>query len=416
MTMLKRVEKLTQAEEAILAAAVRVPASAGRDAAAGILRERGLPTRRVEAWHYTDLRNLIKGFPGLVESESKSEEAAWLRSVTAIVPSARLAMLNGHVLGEEAMPQGVTVEAATPVTGFRDASDMVGVLNSMFATRGVEIVVADGAQVGTPVELLHGMAGEGAAALRHCVKVGAGAKAAMLERHVSRNGFASHSNTVTDLQVGDGAELLWLFAQEEGEAAIHLSQLNIELGAGAKLTLLMLNAGGALVRREVNIASGGENSELSIRGVNLIGGTSHIDVTTVLQHEAPGVTANELFRNVATERGHGVFQGQIRVARQAQKTDARMACNTLLLSDEAEFSAKPELEIFADDVQCGHGATVTDIVDEHLFYLRARGIPEREARSMLVQAFVQEVFDDLEDEAMRDALDARIVTWLENHG
>lgn len=414
--MLKRVEKLTRVEEAMLAAATQAPASAARDSAVALLRERGLPTRRVEAWHYTDLRNLIKGFPGLVESASKPEVEAWLGSTTAIIPSARLSFLNGRLVVEDAMPAGVTAKAASPATGFRDASDMVGIVNAMFASRGVEIVVADGAQVEAPVELLHGMAGEGAAALRHSVKIGAGAKAVVLERHVGRGGLASHSNTVTDLEVGDGGDLLWLFAQEEGEAATHLSQLNIRLGADAKLTLLLLNAGGALVRREVDIVSSGENSELSIRGVNLIGGTSHIDVTTVLRHEVPGVTANELFRNVATERGHGVFQGQIRVAKEAQKTDARMACNTLLLSDDAEFSAKPELEIFADDVQCGHGATVTDIVDEHLFYLRARGIPQREARSMLVQAFVQEVFDDLEDEGMRDALDARIVTWLENHG
>jgi Fe-S cluster assembly protein SufD len=139
-------------------------------------------------------------------------------------------------------------------------------------------------------------------------------------------------------------------------------------------------------------------------------------VTTALIHEAPGVAAQELFRNVATGEGRSVFQGQIKVAQVAQKTDAKMACNTLLLSDTAEFSAKPELEIFADDVACGHGATVTDILDDHLFYLRARGIPKKTARAMLVQAFVEEVFDELEDEALREALDARIESWLEANG
>nr|MCU0790114.1 Fe-S cluster assembly protein SufD [Nitratireductor sp.] len=240
--------------------------------------------------------------------------------------------------------------------------------------------------------------------------------AVLLERHVGKDGIASHSNTVTGLEVADNADVTWAIVQEEGANAVHLAQLNVTLGANSKLTILVLNAGGSLVRREINILAKGEGSTIAIKGVNLIGGKAHVDVTTALVHEAPGVGAQELFRNVATGEGRGVFQGQIRVAQIAQKTDAKMACNTLLLSDTAEFAAKPELEIFADDVACGHGATVTDILDEHLFYLRSRGIPLKQARAMLVQAFVEEVFDELEDETMRDALDARIERWLLNHG
>jgi Fe-S cluster assembly protein SufD len=115
------------------------------------------------------------------------------------------------------------------------------------------------------------------------------------------------------------------------------------------------------------------------------------------------------------DRARGVFQGMIRVAPDAQKTDARMACNTLLMSDDAEFSVKPELEIFADDVQCGHGATVTDIDANHLYYLMARGIPANKARAMLVNAFVAEIVEELEDEAIVEALENVISTWLEKH-
>jgi len=115
------------------------------------------------------------------------------------------------------------------------------------------------------------------------------------------------------------------------------------------------------------------------------------------------------------DRAKGIFQGQIRVAPGAQKTDAKMACNTLLLSDDAEFSTKPELEIFADDVVCGHGATVADISDTHLFYLMSRGIPESRARGLLVQAFVQETIEELEDEALIDALESVVQGWLEKH-
>jgi Fe-S cluster assembly protein SufD len=122
-----------------------------------------------------------------------------------------------------------------------------------------------------------------------------------------------------------------------------------------------------------------------------------------------------VFRNVVFDRARGVFQGMIRVAPDAQKTDAKMSCNTLLMSDDAEFAAKPELEIFADDVQCGHGATVADIDGNHLYYLMARGIPKNKARAMLVNAFVAEIVEELEDEALVEALEGIISTWLEKH-
>lgn len=408
--MLKRVEKLTQAEEAILSASLGQPASAARHAAAGVLRERGLPTRRVEAWHYTDLRNLMKGFGGLADGAAGAVAA--LAAIQPLVPACRVGFADGAAAPVGAAPAGVTIAHAPASGGFRDAADAVAVLNSMLASSGAGIVFSG--EASQPVELLHATNGEKAVALRHSVRFAPAAKGTVIEHHTGQG--AGISNIVVDVEIADGADATWVFVQEEGPDATHLSQMNVRLGAEAKLTILSLNAGGKLVRREIDIVSTGEGAELAIRGVNLVGGESHVDVTTVLLHEAPGVTATEIFRNVASGRGSGVFQGQIRVAQAAQKTDARMACNTLLLSDEAEFFAKPELEIFADDVQCAHGATVTDILDEHLFYLRSRGIPAKHARAMLVQAFVEEVFDEIEDETMREALDARIENWLDRNG
>jgi len=180
--------------------------------------------------------------------------------------------------------------------------------------------------------------------------------------------------------------------------------------------MYVVNAGGKLVRQDIVVDVDGEGSQFTLRGINLLGGDSHTDVTMVLAHNVPDTTSTEIIRNVVFDRAHGVFQGQIRVAPDAQKTDAKMSCNTLLLSDEAEFSAKPELEIFADDVQCGHGATVADISDTHLFYLKSRGISEPKARALLVQAFVQEIVEELEDETLIDAIEAIIQSWLETNG
>ncbi|MET0258986.1 MAG: SufD family Fe-S cluster assembly protein, partial [Methylobacterium sp.] len=177
------------------------------------------------------------------------------------------------------------------------------------------------------------------------------------------------------------------------------------------LRLFVLNAGGAIIRQEVHAQTVGEGADIQIRGVNLLQAGQHVDVTTTLNHNVAHTTSTEIFRNVVLG-GSGVFQGMIRVAKGAQKTDARLACNTLLLSDEGDFSAKPELEIFADDVQCGHGATAGEINADHLFYLMSRGIPEPLARSLLVKAFVGEVVEELEYEPAIEALEARIDAWL----
>ncbi len=417
--MLKRIEKLTPAEEGLLAAAETLDgASAERGRAADTLRERGLPSRKVEAWHYTDLRVRLKAFAGL--ADTANDGRALLDADKPLIEAARLPVINGQYRAAlaDAVPQGMSVGPHEGEGGFADAADAVALLNTLIGHGGVALAVEAGAKVETPVELLHLAVSSGASAVRHKVSVGEGASATVMERHESADDLTVQSNCVIDLDVADDADLTWVITQNEGDAAIHLAQLNIRLGARAKLTILQLNtnAGKTLVRREIDVVVAGEDSQLGIRGVNLVGGEAHVDVTTVLLHEVPGAVSTELFRNVATAKGAGIFQGQIRVAQIAQKTDARMACNTLLLSDDAEFSAKPELEIFADDVQCAHGATVADIDDNHLFYLKARGIPEKQARAMLVQAFVEEAFEDIGNEALTEAFNARIEDWLDRHG
>jgi Fe-S cluster assembly protein SufD len=307
-------------------------------------------------------------------------------------------------------PEAVAVVNTVPVS-----DDTIGMLNTALAETGAVLKVAPGAEIETPVTLAHTCAGETASALRHSVSIGEGASATIIEHHHSST-IRNHQNVVCNLSLAKGAKAVWVIMQELGVETTRLGQLNVQLGEEANLTVLVLNAGGKLVRQEVHVAVNGENAALAIRGVNLIGDGSHVDVTTTLAHNVPNTTAEELFRNVVPSGGKGVFQGQIRVAQPAQKTDAQMACNTLLLTDESDFSAKPELEIFADDVICAQGATVTDIDDNHLFYLRARGISEREARTLLVKGFVEEVFDDLENDALGTSLNARIEEWLDLNG
>jgi Fe-S cluster assembly protein SufD len=247
---------------------------------------------------------------------------------------------------------------------------------------------------------------------RLAFNIGRGVKATIIDRHLGGDAFVS---SVSHLMVGDGAEIIWIIDQERGEGAVHLGQFNAELGKDAKLTLFVMNSGSALARQEVVVKAAGEGSYFTLRGVNLIGGSQFNDITMRLTHAAAHTGSSEIIRNVVTDKGRGVFQGMIKVAPDAQKTDAKMSCNTLLLSDNAEFSVKPELEIFADDVVCGHGATVREVDHDHLFYLMARGIPEAPARGLLVKAFVAEIIEELENAALVEALEARLTDWLEGH-
>ncbi len=409
----------TSAEEALLLA-LSVSERAEATKALSFIEEKGLPTRRVEAWHYTDLRSLLRHFPKAPKAIDSEFAAEGLVEMEDLLEGFTIGFSNtSHVRGFlNKLPDGI---AATVGDGpilpnpVNVNHDVIGMINSALCEQGVILTVEKGRKIETPVILAHTCSGETSSVIRHRVIVEEGASITLIEQHHSST-IANHQNVVTNLRLDKGAKVVMCIAQELGEETTRLGQLNVVLGEDAELTILVLNAGGKLVRQEIHVDVKGENSKIDIRGVNLIGNGSHVDVTTTLLHNVPNTTAVELFRNVVPAGGKGVFQGQIRVAQAAQKTDAQMACNTLLLSDESDFSAKPELEIFADDVICAHGATVTDIDDNHLFYLRARGISEREARSLLVKAFVEEVFEDLDNEQLGEALNSRIENWLDLNG
>jgi len=380
-----------------------------------------LPTRRVESFHYTDLRSRLGTFDK--QAEKPSEDAA--KSLGDGFPrlasnAAVLHFYDGHAFErDESLPNGISVSNTLPAAVSADGmNDTISAINNKIAHDGVTIEVASKADVDRPVGLAHAFTGAAGtiASTRYSIMAGEGSKATFIERFMGRSSEAHLSSSVVSLELSKNAELNYYIVQQSGLGAEHLARLNISLAENAKLNLFILNAGGKLVRHEVKVDVAGEGAHVEINGVNLVGDNAHIDVTTVLEHNVPNSTANELFRNVVAGDGHGVFQGQIKVAQIAQKTDAQMACNTLLLTDEGDFSAKPELEIFADDVLCAHGATVTDIDDDHLFYMRARGIKEKDARALLIKAFVDEVVEELDaGEELEEAFTGIIDSWLDEN-
>ncbi|WP_312795440.1 Fe-S cluster assembly protein SufD [Tianweitania sp.] len=374
----------------------------------------GLPTRHVEAWHYTDLRRLLTTVPAVSTTAPTALEPLLAGSTvlrvscgkTQDLPSAE--GLSFIRLSDE-LAEGRGINALGPT----DAADTIGAINTAFVTDGYGVEIAEGVELAVPLEMQNLHTG-GQVHTRFGVNVGAGSKAVIVERQTGE--ASALASAVTTLSVRDGAEVMYLIVQEQPEGSSHLGQFRASIGKDAKLTLFIMNAGGKLVRQEIVVDAAGDGCDFQLRGVNLLAGDTHTDVTMVLDHSSPNTGSREVIRNVVTDRAKGVFQGRINVHQIAQKTDAKMACNTLLLSDDADFSAKPELEIFADDVACGHGATVTDINEDHLFYLMARGVPEKAGRGLLVKAFLAEVIEELENEAVIEALEAKLDAWFVLHG
>lgn len=387
-----------------------------RDRLLDDLKKSGLPTRRIEAWHYTDLRNLLRAIPEQAGDAGSDARAALVEGSSVLSVIQGLPDLKAAVEGVDIAGYAAQLSNGTAAEGLAalSADDAVGRINGSFVRDGYVLDVADGTELEQPLEIQFVHAG-GQTHTRLPVAFGSGVKGTVIERHLSVTSDAAFVSHVSDITVGEGTELTWIIVQQQGADDTHLGQIRIDLAADAKLKLFVINAGGQLVRQELHIDVTGEGADLTLRGINLLGAATHTDVTMVLGHNVPHTGSTEVIRNVVFDHAKGVFQGMIRVAPDAQKTDAKMACNTLLMSDDAEFSVKPELEIFADDVQCGHGATVADIDHNHLYYLMARGIPENKARAMLVNAFVAEIVEELEDEALVEALEGVISVWLEKH-
>jgi Fe-S cluster assembly protein SufD len=291
-------------------------------------------------------------------------------------------------------------------------------LNAALATDGVVVGIADGAAPSRPIQIIHvATAASASAFTRSLLQIGKGARVTLVESFVAAEGAAAYqTNDAVIVWIGDGAELSQVRLMAEAADAVNITSQIFTVGARAKVNLFNMTSGGAVSRLQGFITMAGEGAELYVNGVNLLKGTQHGDTTLVLDHAVPDCTSREVFRAVVDDRAHSVFQGRIIVRPGAQKTDGKMMTRALLLSDEAEADNKPELEIFADDVSCGHGATTGALDENLLFYLRARGLPETEAQALLIQAFVGEAIETIADDGLRELAMAVAARWLEARG
>ena len=386
----------------------------------------GLPHRRIEEWKYTDLRVLMREVKPLA---AKPDAAALKRAKAALKPvaiagAAKLVLVDGVFAPElsDKAPAGVSIgtlrealEKGACDLLETDVTDAMISLNAALATDGVMVGVADGAVLAQPLQIVHVATASSASAFtRSQVKIGKGARVTLVENFVAADGAKAYqAHDAVLLSIGDGAELTQVRLMADGTDAVNITSAVIAVGAKVKFNLFNMTAGGAVSRFQGFVALAGEGSEINVNGVNLLKGTQHGDTTLVVDHAVPHCTSREVFRAVIDDRAHSVFQGRIIVRPHAQKTDGKMMTRALLLSDEAEADNKPELEIFADDVTCGHGATAGALDESLLFYLRARGLPEKAAQALLIQAFVGEAIEGISDDNLREAVMTAAERWLE---
>ena len=237
-----------------------------------------------------------------------------------------------------------------------------------------------------------------------------GASLTLVER---QNGEGAYwKNMVTDIELGPNANLQHIRINQDTAEAVQTNMVHVRTAKDAVYNGFSLNMGGKLTRHEIHAEITGPNAEISFNGVNLLNDVQHGDTTILIEHQAPHCRSNQFYRTLLDDKARGVFQGKVHVHQTAQKTDGYQLSNTLLLSPEAEMDTKPELEIYADDVKCSHGATTGQLDEEPLFYLRQRGLNEAQARLLLVQAFVDEVVDKVEDDAIRAEILEATNAWL----
>lgn len=393
----------------------------------------GVPTPKMESWKYTRLRPLDDTQYVPVSDADGQVEVSLLPGIGNT--QARLVFVNGRLRDDLSdlsdLPAGVrfgSIDAALnsdadwvkeqlgKVAG--DADEAMVSLNQAMLDSGFVLHVPKGVVVTRPLEVVYigGLTDRAVAYFpRNLIVIDEGAQATLVKHHEGRGVGAYFANAVTEITVSNAAIFKHYKVQAESIYATHLTTLYADVARDATYESFALSIGGLLSRSDIKVNLSGQGAHAAINGAYLMRGKEHCDNTSLVDMSVPNTTCKQVYKGVLDDESRAVFQGKIHVAKDAQKADGRMLSKTLLLSNDAEIDVKPELEIYADDVQCAHGATSGQLDHTALFYLRSRGIPEALARNMLVQSFLGDALEEISDETVREVLSDRIVRWLPAH-
>lgn len=411
--------------------------TARRREAAARFADRGFPTTKDEEWRYTSLRGIAAGRfePRPVPRPEALTEAVFERLTFEPWDCTHLVFLNGRFAPSLSriarLPHGVRLMSLAQAV--RDEAALVEPhlgrlagargraltdLNAAMMGDGLFLHVPRGTVVQEPIHALFVSMANGTASMSHprnLVVIESGAQASVVESHAGIDGGAYLSNAVTEIALEDHAVLDHVRITRELDAASHLSHVEAALGRSASLSSHAVSLGGGLVRHDVDVVLDGEGADVTLNGLYALSGAQHVDNHTLIDHARPNGTSRELYKGVLDGRSRGIFDGTIIVRPDAQKSDARQINRNLLLSGDALADSKPTLQIHADDVKCSHAATIGQIEENALFYLRSRGLSEEMARSLLVNAFVSDILARLRIEPVRAGLECLLFTRLPRH-
>jgi Fe-S cluster assembly protein SufD len=403
-----------------------------RDKAMGAFSAVGLPTQKRESWKYTNLRGLQKL---ALDEQSFVPRPISIDRAPSLLPAGsayRMVFVNGLFRSElsdlSGLPEGVTLGSIADLAETRpeslqdllsnqaaDGDQPLVDLNTALMSDGLLLRLEAGSKLGRVLEVVHVNSAESGVLAhngRNLISLADGSEATILEHHIGLDDAPCFINLATDVTLGDGAVLRHYRIQAEGAKTLHTSTVNGQLAGNSFYDAFTLTIGAELSRSETNMKLTAEGARCHLNGGYLMRGQQHCDTTTVIEHLAPQTSCREVFKGVLDDRARGVFQGRIVVHPHAQQTDGHQLNRVLLLSDNAEINAKPELEIHADDVKCSHGCSAGEVDHDALFYLRSRGLSETAAKSLLIRAFLADSVSEMDQEDLQPVFLEKISDWL----
>jgi Fe-S cluster assembly protein SufD len=383
-------------------------ASNARQASADAARAHGWPTRADEAWHYTDLNARLKMFD-LGLPRDRPDRAVSLPANDG----SQIVFVNGRYSEAQSARLSFVSRYQPRSSTSGDPELPMVALNTAIATDGVSVNIPEHSDAGTVFLIsIADVDDQAVISPRHRVTLGPNATLTLIETAQGHGDYLH--NPVIEIELAEGAVLKHYRLQNESAGCVHVATIFARIQSGATYEFFTLSCGAAMSRTETHARLAGPEASVQLNAAQLLTGTQHGDVTSVISHDAPRCASRQTVKSVLAGTARGVFQGRIEVARPAQKTDGYQMNQALLLSPTAEIDCKPELEIFADDVKCSHGATIGALDPEQLFYLRSRGIAESDARAMLIRAFLDEAFEPVRNEAARQMFETAIDAWWQD--
>jgi Fe-S cluster assembly protein SufD len=394
----------------------------------------GFPTTRLEEWKYTNVAPIAKT-PFQLTAVQPNRYAAHYENPFAVLDCSELLFVNGRCTTKLSAPangQGVRISSlaellASPgsrehgqieqhLARYADYSNHAFVaLNTAFLGDGAVVVIPDGHVAERPICLLFISTGGDQPVACHprvLVLAGRDCQASIVEAYLGPDGSAYFTNAVTEIVAGENAVIDHYKLQQEGDRAFHIATIQVHQDRSSNFHSHSISLGGALVRNDINVVLDGDGAECTLDGLYVEAGDQHVDNHTLIDHARPHGSSREVYKGILDGKATGVFNGSVVVRKDAQKTDARQTNKNLLLSESAEINTKPQLEINADDVKCSHGATIGQMDQEAIFYLRSRGIPYEEARNLLIYAFSNEILGRVKDQALRACLEDEVFKSL----